>query len=132
MTKNKIHTFEKSERLSSKIVIDKLFSHGKSFTAYPFRIIYLSVPKEISVNAPLSVLMSVSKKKFKTAVKRNRVKRLMRETYRLNKQRLILDLQQKEINVAAAFIYLDQEIKEYTFMEKKMIEALAELSKRIK
>ncbi|HPD59040.1 MAG TPA: ribonuclease P protein component, partial [Paludibacteraceae bacterium] len=68
--------FPKSERLNSKIKIDRLFTDGKAFLVYPLRTVYF-----ISSENPseLEVLISVPKKKFKKAVHRNRIKRLIRE-----------------------------------------------------
>lgn len=130
MTQNLSNTFNKKERLSGTKLIDRLFSKGKSFVVYPFRIIYVSIPDTGENEARASVLISVSKKKFKTAVKRNRIKRLMRESYRLNKHPLHLVLNDKNKHIAVAFIYLDTEIKGYDFFEKKMKEALSVLIKR--
>ena len=73
MEKQSTYTFRKSERLNSRKLIENLFSGGsKSFSAFPLRIVYTVSDKD---NLPdVSVLISVSKKRFKRAVKRNRVK----------------------------------------------------------
>ncbi len=77
------YTFPKREKLKSKKLIEQLFSEGKSVTAFPLRLIYLKTPLNYDVKAQTGV--SVSKRHFKRAVDRNRIKRLMREAYRLNK-----------------------------------------------
>ena len=77
------YTFPKKEKLKSKKLIEQLFSEGKSVTAFPLRLIYLKTPLNYDVKAQTGV--SVSKRHFKRAVDRNRIKRLMREAYRLNK-----------------------------------------------
>ena len=77
------YTFPKKEKLKSKKLIEQLFSEGKSVTAFPLRLIYLKTPLIYDVKAQTGV--SVSKRHFKRAVDRNRIKRLMREAYRLNK-----------------------------------------------
>ena len=84
MSDNRTFTLEKRERMNSKILIEKLFSGGsKSLSAFPLRIVYMLVEDE---NLPTaSLLISVPKKRFKRAVKRNRVKRQIREAYRKNK-----------------------------------------------
>ena len=76
------YTLGKKERLSSKILIERLFSGGsKSFPAFPLRVVYMPVePSE--QDAAASILISVPKKRFKRAVKRNLVKRQVREAYR--------------------------------------------------
>lgn len=75
-----LNTLHKTERLDKKKVIDKMFSGGaRSFSVFPLRVVYLSVEE---LEAPVSILVSVSKRRFKRAVKRNRVKRQIREAYR--------------------------------------------------
>jgi len=76
-------TYSKIEKLKSKILIEKLFLEGKSIAAFPLRLVFLETEFEESVIAKCGV--SVSKRHFKNAVDRNRVKRLIREAYRLNK-----------------------------------------------
>ncbi|AWI25182.1 ribonuclease P protein component [Flavobacterium pallidum] len=76
-------TYPKKEKLKSRKTIDLLFSEGKSVSKYPLRLVYLPIenPEE-----QMSVGVSVGKKYFKKAVDRNYYKRVLRETYRLNKQ----------------------------------------------
>ncbi|MCH4552164.1 ribonuclease P protein component [Aestuariibaculum lutulentum] len=76
-------TYNKNEKLKSKKLIGQLFSEGQSVSAYPLRLVYLPTTFETPINAQTGV--SVSKRQFKTAVDRNRIKRLLREVYRLNK-----------------------------------------------
>lgn len=79
------HTFRVYERLKRQKDIDTLFSKGKAYSVFPILIKYLVVSRNNEEKAPVRIGFSVSKKKFKHAVKRNRVKRLMREAWRLNK-----------------------------------------------
>jgi ribonuclease P protein component len=81
-------TYPKNEKLKSKITIGLLFSEGKSVSKYPLRLVYYSGNLGESQNIKMGV--SVSKKHFKKAVDRNYFKRVLRETYRLNKH-LLLD-----------------------------------------
>lgn len=85
-------TYPKNEKLKSKITIGLLFSEGKSVSKYPLRLVYYSAsvenPDTLGQNIKMGV--SVSKKHFKKAVDRNYFKRVLRETYRLNKH-LLLD-----------------------------------------
>lgn len=76
-------TYNKDEKLKSKKAIEALFLKGKSVSAYPLRLVYL---KNDDIN---KIGVSVSKKNFKRAVDRIRIKRLLREAYRLNKTLLI-------------------------------------------
>ena len=76
-------TFPKKEKLKSKKLIEQLFSEGQSVAAYPLRLVYLNTT--FDDDALIKTGVSVSKRHFKLAVDRNRVKRLMREAYRLHK-----------------------------------------------
>ncbi len=81
-------TYSKAEKLKSKTTIDLLFSKGKSVSKYPLRLVYLE--GDFGEDLPIKIGVSVSKKHFKKAVDRNYFKRVLRETYRLNKH-LLLD-----------------------------------------
>lgn len=76
-------TYPKIEKLKSKILIDKLFDEGKSVVSFPLRLVFIGTKFDEPIKVKCGV--SVSKRNFKKAVDRNRVKRLMREAYRLNK-----------------------------------------------
>ena len=80
-------TLRKPERLNRKKIIERMFAGGsRSFSLFPLRVVYLPVP---DLEAQAAILVSVSKRRFKRAVKRNRVKRQIREAYRLNKHLLL-------------------------------------------
>lgn len=104
-----------------------MFAGGsRSFSIFPLRVVWLPV-EELDVQA--SILISVSKRRFKRAVKRNRVKRQIREAYRMNKP-ILLDsdaLNKKEYRLAIAFIYLADELMDSTLVEEKMKTALARI-----
>ncbi|MBC7747588.1 MAG: ribonuclease P protein component [Methylotenera sp.] len=97
-------TYPKTEKLKSKITIGLLFSEGKSVSKYPLRLVYkagsfgkLESRPEASgseIEEKIKIGVSVSKKNFKKAVDRNYFKRVLRETYRLNKHILIDNLDQ--------------------------------------
>ena len=82
--------YPKNEKLKSKISIGLLFSEGKSVSKYPLRLVYHS--GSLNENEKIKMGVSVSKKYFKKAVDRNRFKRILRETYRLNKHILLDNL----------------------------------------
>ncbi|WP_102407483.1 ribonuclease P protein component [Parabacteroides bouchesdurhonensis] len=123
MTEVKRYTLSKEERLSWKRYIDLLFAQGQSFIAFPLRVIYL--PMEEQLPAPASIMVSVPKKKFKRAVKRNLIKRQVREAYRTRKYDLIEPLLAKNRSMLIAFLYLDKEIHPFTDIEKAMNKAIA-------
>ena len=103
------YTLPKLERLNSRILIEKLFTGGsKSLPAFPLRIVYMPVEGE---HLPaVSLLISVPKKRFKRAVKRNRVKRQIREAYRKHKDCLHESLEASGKKVVIAFLWLDNEL----------------------
>ncbi|KFF19495.1 ribonuclease P protein component [Flavobacterium hydatis] len=83
-------TYPKNERLKSKTTIGLLFSEGKSVSKYPLRLVYYS--GDIKQDEKIKMGVSTSKKYFKKAVERNYFKRVLRETYRLNKHILLDNL----------------------------------------
>ena len=113
-----MQNFTKAERISLQREIDLLFREGASFSAYPLRVIY--VKKKPVADVPVSILISVPKKRFKRAVKRNRIKRLIRETYRLNKNALWESLQLSEKGLLIAFIYIGNEICDFSTLNASM------------
>jgi len=92
--------FPSSEKLKSKILIDRLFSEGKSLKNFPVKLIYLPLNNPQETNFKTGV--SVPKRIYKQAVDRNRLKRLMREAFRKNKYLVESNLQGK---YALMFIY---------------------------
>jgi ribonuclease P protein component, eubacterial len=127
---DKRFTLTKEERLSWKRYIDLLFEKGQSFVSFPLRVIYLSTEEKEGL-APVSILTNVSKKKFKRAVKRNKIKRLIREAYRLQKTDLVAHLQAKDKSLLVAFLYLDKEVHSYSTIEKAMKKAITQLSGKV-
>jgi ribonuclease P protein component len=122
---NQSNTFPKSEHLCGEKRITELFTKGEAFMAYPLRVLYLLQPKT-DVEA-VSVMVSVPKKRFKRAVKRNRIKRLMREAYRLNKQALTEHVLEKGMQIHLAFNYVSNDELDFEIIEKKMKQALKKL-----
>ncbi len=126
---NHENSFSKSEHLCGEKRITRLFTQGEAFIAYPLRVVYLLEPKRDQEST--SILVSVPKKRFKRAVKRNRLKRLMREAYRLNKQMLIEKLGDKQLQIHMAFNYVSDDVLEFAAVEKKMKLALQKLIDKI-
>ncbi len=117
----KKHTLSKDERLSWKRYIDLLFAKGRSFVAFPWRVIFLPLDDdECLIPAKSSILISVAKKKFRHAVQRNHLKRLARESYRTRKHELVEMLENKNKKLLIAFIYIDGKIHPFADMEKAM------------
>jgi ribonuclease P protein component len=122
-------TFTKEERVSKQTEIDLLFDGASSFMVYPLRVVY--VEKKPASGVPVSILVSVPKKRFKRAVKRNRVKRIVRESYRLNKQILCEFLEAENKGLLIAFIYVSNEIGAFGEIETAMKKALNSLKTKL-
>jgi ribonuclease P protein component len=118
-------TFSKAERLCSKKLISQLFAKGSAFNLYPLRFVVLEAETP-AVQFP-QVLISVSKKYFKRAHDRNRLKRQIREAYRLNKHRL-LSVNGRSVAVLG-LIYIGKEKAAYNVIEKKLNSGLVRLVK---
>ena len=112
--------FGKSERLYSRKSISELFSSGESLLHYPFRIFWLG--KDNDNSSLFKLAISVPRKKFKKAVDRNRIKRYMRESYRLNKLVLHKKLQQQNRKVEMIIIYIADQQFDFNYIKNKMLE----------
>ncbi len=114
-------TFPKAEKLCGQTRIEQLYRHGKRFVVWPLRVTYLPTD-----DAPTEVLVWAPKSLFKHAVDRNRLRRQMREAYRLNKQ--ILADTGKTYQIA--FNYMEKEMHDYRVIDKAMRRALKRLSQQ--
>ena len=110
-------SYPKNEKLKSKNTIDLLFSEGKSVARFPLRLVF--VPIDLDNGEKLKMGVSVSKKHFKKAVDRNYFKRILRETYRLNKHLLIEGLDK---TYAFMFFYQTKDRLKYDEINTKTIQ----------
>ena len=114
-----LHTLPKEERLCSRKALEELFGGGhQSVSAFPVRAVYM--PNEVGV---VRIMVSVSKRYFKRAVKRNRIKRQLREAYRLQKELL----QPLSGGLDIAFLWTSDEI----LPTKKVFQKMQNLLQRI-
>jgi ribonuclease P protein component len=123
-------TFTKEERLCSKILIDKLFTDGKSVYSPPFRFVFMSV-EYLKGEFPVQVVFSVPKRNFKLAVKRNLIRRRMREAYRLNKSSFYEGLDHSAQKLAIMIIYIEKDISEYPKIEAGIIKGLKKVLSKL-
>jgi ribonuclease P protein component len=120
------NTFKKEERLCSKRLIDSLFHSGSSFVVYPFRVVFLKT--ELPLASHVQIILSVPKRRFKHAVSRNRIKRKMRECYRLQKNTTLLPvIAENSLNLVLAIQYIANEELPSQIMFSKMQLALAKI-----
>jgi len=125
------NTFGKNERLKNKIAIANLYEKGRHINQYPIKIVWKVEKAQDSNDFPAKVVLSVSKKKFKKAVDRNRVKRLLKETYRVNKNELVSALKDSNLELHFFLVYLDKNLPEYHALENKIKTALQRLINEI-
>ncbi len=119
------YSFPKKEKLKSKKRIAQLFEEGRAITNYPIKLIYLETMGQAS---KIQAGVAVPKKNFKSAVARNRIKRLLREAYRLNKA-VVFNNTQDEF--AFLFLYLGKEKPTFLEVESKMKSLLQKFNARV-
>lgn len=122
-------SFPKKEKLTGEIRIGNLFMKGKGFVAYPLRVVYLKDEK--NEDTPIRVVINVPKRRIKKAVKRNLLKRRIREAYRLHKEDFTQSMAEKDFSLHIGINYVADEPLEFSQIEKKMIEAFDKLRKKI-
>lgn len=119
------YTFPKEEHLCRKKLIEELFGkQGSSFGVYPLRMVWIKSGAPTTV--PPQVLISVSKRTFKRAVDRSRIKRLIREAYRLNKYRLLEQPGGHQVALLG-IIFTGKEKSPLALVEKKLISGIQRL-----
>lgn len=116
---------KKTDRLKSRKAIDIMFTKGKSFSNFPFRVLWMNVENEVGLKAGFSA----STKNFKKATDRNKIKRLMREAYRLQKNDLDVQLSLNKKTLNIFFIYTGKEIPTYNLIFEKMGNVLKRIIK---
>lgn len=121
------YTLGKDEKLKSKKQIEHLFLEGNRVKSFPFHLIYLK--DEHLSEFPIKVAFSVPKRNIKLAVNRNRIKRLMREIYRLNKHKISEDISEK---YKFMFIYMGKEEMSYANMEVSHLKLIEKFLTKIK
>jgi ribonuclease P protein component len=109
----------KNERLHSEKLIKELFDKGSSFFLHPFKVLLLDMPVE--EDGTVQVLFSVSKKKIKKAVKRNFIKRRMKEAFRLNKNELKNISKNRKL---IGLIYVSADVDTFQNIEKKTLKVI--------
>jgi len=120
-----MQTFKKEERLCKNKIIKILFEEGKKFHVYPFKIIWMDI--ESDSKYPARILISVSKRFFKKAVDRNKIRRQIREVYRKNKSLFYEYLSRQKKQCVFTILYTDSAFIPFIELEKKIIIILQRL-----
>ena len=114
--------FGKNERLKSQKLLQAVFDNGAALTVYPLKLLYLTLPEADITHSQMGVM--VGKKKFKRAVDRNRVKRMIREAYRLNKHFIFNNIEGK---YAFLILYIGNDLPTLETVEKAMVSLIDKL-----
>lgn len=138
------NTFPKSERLRHRSLVEALFREGESLYEYPLRLVWRALSEEqLKSNfrdhlpdriAPLQMMVTVPKKKRRHAVDRVRMRRLVREAYRLNRRplRRLVEENPALRTLSVSIIYIATENLPCMTVEKRLCKLLARLGERIK
>jgi ribonuclease P protein component len=106
-----------------------VFTGGQSFAVFPLKVFFMALPAETGQLVQAGV--GVSARNFRKAVDRNRIKRLLREAYRLNKTVFTEGLAIKEKQLAVFFLYTGKELPELVLLNEKMRKALDKLAQTV-
>lgn len=123
-------TLKKKERMVSRKLIDTLFDgNGQSMAAFPLRVVYMK-KERTAYDAPIQILISVPKKRFKHAVDRNHVKRQVREAYRLHKD-ILYNALPADQQLLLAFVWLSDSHLSTAKVEERVISLLHRIAERL-
>lgn len=129
MTKN--NTYSKQEKLKSRKALEQLFAKGKSFSVFPIKVFYTVSDVSVSDAALVQAGVGVSSRIFKKAHDRNKVKRLLREVYRTQKQPLYASMVAKQAQLNVFFLYIGKELSVFADLHIAMEKTLEKLIRKI-
>lgn len=118
----------KTERLTKSKPIELLFEKGEEVFIFPFKVVWQRIEK---CEFPAKSMFVVPKRRFKSAVDRNHIRRLMKESYRINKQVLYDTLKSKDTYIYLAFIYIGKEEITFKLMQKPMLKVFNKIDELV-
>ncbi|MEO8116080.1 MAG: ribonuclease P protein component [Bacteroidota bacterium] len=121
--------YPRKEKLKSRKLIGKVFKEANSFSVFPLKVLYMQSP--LPVNIFLQTGFTVGSKNFPKAVHRNRIKRMMREAYRLESYTLKELLEKNQFQLVLFFIFTGRSLPLQDIIQNTMRDAIKELLKRI-
>jgi len=122
-------SYNKKEKLKSRSQLEAIFASGKTFSVFPLKVFFLETGTAQTENVKVGV--GVSARHFKKAVQRNRIKRVLREAYRLEKQSLQQQLIEQQKQIAVFFLYIDKEMPAFEVVRDKMKDCLSKLQSKL-
>lgn len=123
-------SFHRKERLKSRKTIGKLFQEGHSFISYPIRFVWVKMETPLS-DFPIQMALTVPKRAFPKAVDRNRLRRRIREAYRLHKHSLYQTLEEHDNQYGLMLIYINRSPMGFHDIEKGVKKGLNKLGKKL-
>ena len=122
-------TLPSHKRLKSRKQINLLFEEGESQFVYPYKLLFHKNPDISEKDFPVQFTVSIPKKKIRSAVKRNLLKRRTREAYRLHSMELQEKmLKQSDFQLSLMLVYLQNEVLEYNLIEKSIVKHIKKLT----
>ncbi|OYT10350.1 MAG: ribonuclease P protein component [Bacteroidetes bacterium 4572_112] len=116
----------KAERINSNLTIEDIFRNGNSVFSYPYRLVWIENKLDEDI-IPSEILLSVGKKRFKKAVDRNAIKRLIRESYRINKNVIWEYCKENNLKLQMGIVYVGKEISDFDSHNKAMKKLIEKL-----
>ncbi len=116
--------FGRHERLKSDVLITQLYTTGKSISKYPLRFTYVLHPENYYTDSSVKVSINASKKGLRLAVKRNRMKRILRELYRHHKHPLLQLSQSQGFCVSLGIVYVGSHLTDYDTLERLYVKLI--------
>ena len=124
----KTFTYHKTERLKGYKATKSLFEDGNTFLQFPFKVFYII---EETAEPGLKAGVGVSKRLFRKAADRNRIKRLLREAYRLNKPHLAQTAVNKQLQLSVFLLYIDKSLLDMQLLNGKMPSVIKKLTQKL-